>query len=297
MAAAQYPIRAVSRLTGLSVDTLRAWERRYGAVVPVRGERGRVYSDADVARLKRLSVLVRDGHAIGQIASLPDSALRRLRGAAESEAAEATTLPAAMVDMGPVRDAIRRYDLAGLEGILNRHAVVLPHDTLIFSVLLPIMKDLGERWESGEIRPAQEHLVSAAIRSVLGSLLRTLPNSPRARTLVFATAAGERHELGLLCAAVLAATRGINVVYLGPDLPASDIAHAATIAEAHTLLIAATLADFDPKDLRALSRVPKRVEIWAGGAQAAALRAAIGSRARQIDTLEQFRALCENHDS
>jgi MerR family transcriptional regulator, light-induced transcriptional regulator len=292
MAAAHYPIRAVSRLTGLSVDTLRAWERRYGAVVPVRGDRGRVYSEADVARLKQLSVLVREGHAIGQIASLPDSALRELRGVAES-----TTLPAAIVDMGPVRDAIKRYDLAGLEGMLNRHAIVLPHDTLIFSVMLPILKDLGERWESGEIRPAQEHLVSAAIRSVLGSLLRTLPNSPRARTLVFATAAGERHELGLLCAAVLAATRGINVVYLGPDLPASDIAHAATIAEAHALLIAATLADFDPKDLRALSRVPKRVEIWAGGAQAAALRAAIGSRARQIDTLEQFRALCENHES
>ncbi len=290
MAESHYPIRAVSRLTGLSVDTLRAWERRYAAVVPVRGDRGRVYSDADVARLKRLAALVGEGHAIGQIATLPDAALRRLQGAAESTAPKTTG-----VDLGPIRDAIKAYDRPAIESILNRHAIVLPHDTLIFSVLLPIMKDLGDRWESGAIRPAQEHLVSAAIRSVLGSLLRTLPNSPRARTLVLATAAGERHELGLLCAAVLAAARGLNVVYLGPDLPGSDIAHAATVAGAHTLLIAATQAAIDQKDLRALSRVPPHVEIWAGGAQAAALRSAIGSRARQIDSLEEFQALCENH--
>ena len=292
MAVAHYPIRAVARLTGLSVDTLRAWERRYAAVVPVRGQRGRVYSDADVARLRQLSALVGKGHAIGQIASLPDAALRRLQATAESTAPTST-----IVDLTPIRDAMKTYDRPAIEGILNRHAIVLPPGTLIFSVLLPIMKDLGERWESGAIRPAQEHLVSAAIRGVLGSLLRTLPNSPRARTLVFATAAGERHELGLLCAAVLAAARGINVVYLGPDLPASDIAHAATIAEAHTLLIAATQAAVDPADLRALSGVPPHVEIWAGGAQAAALRAAIGSRARQIDSLEEFETLCENHGS
>jgi MerR family transcriptional regulator, light-induced transcriptional regulator len=286
----RYPIKMVARLTGIPMDTLRAWERRYEAVVPARGERGRAYTDADVTRLKRLASLVREGHAIGQIASLPDASLRRLHGAVESTAAASP-----VVDLAPIRDAIKRYDLPALEGILNRHSIVLPPDTLIFSVLLPILRDLGERWESGAIRPAHEHLVSAAIRSVLGGLLRTLPNSPRARTLVLATAAGERHELGLLCAAVLAAARGINVVYLGPDLPASEIAHAATIAEAHTLLMAATQATIDQKELRPLSRVPPHVEIWVGGAHAAALRAAIGRRARQIDSLEEFQALCETH--
>ena len=291
MAGAQYPIRAVSRLTGLSLDTLRAWERRYAAVVPVRGDRGRVYSDADVARLKRLSALVREGHAIGQIAALPDAALRRLQGASEP-----TAPPSTVIDLTPIRDAIKTYDQPAIEAILNRHAVLLPHDTLIFSVLLPILKDVGDRWESGAIRPAHEHLVSAAVRSVLGGLLRTLPNSPRAGTIVMAAAAGERHELGLLCAAVLAAARGLNVVYLGPDLPGPDIAHAATIAGAHTLLIAATQASIDQKELRALSRMPPQVEIWVGGAQAPALRSAIGSRARQFDSLEEFQTWCERHE-
>ena len=171
---------------------------------------------------------MREGHAVGQIATLPDAALDRLQGAAESTAPKGI-----IVDLAPIRDAVKTYDRPAIERILNRHTIVLPHDTLIFSVLLPILRDLGDRWESGAIRPAHEHLVSAAIRSVLGSLLRTLPNSPRARTLVLATPAGERHELGLLCAAVLAAARGLNVVYLGPDLPGSDIAHAAMSPSAH----------------------------------------------------------------
>lgn len=285
--ASRYPIRAVAKLTGLSLDTLRAWERRYQAVVPRRDDRGRMYSDADITRLQRLAALVREGHSIGTIASLTDAALRRLQVGRDAPA-----MPSATVDLEPIREAIERYDLTAIQAVLNRHAIILPPATLIFSVLLPILRDLGERWKSGAIRPAQEHLVSAAIRSVLGGLLRSLPNTPQARTLVLATAAGERHELGLLCAAVLAAARGINVVYLGPDLPAPDISHAATLAAADTLLLAATQAEIDEKQLRVLSSVPPDIEIWVGGAMADALCAAIGRRARKIDSLEEFQALC-----
>lgn len=290
--ASRYPIRAVAKLTGLSLDTLRAWERRYQAVVPVRDDRGRMYSDADITRLQRLAALVREGHSIGTIASLTDAALSRLQVGAEAPATPSTT-----VNLEPIREAIGRYDVPAIEAVLNRHAIVLPPATLIFSVLLPILRDLGERWESGAIRPAQEHLVSAAIRSVLGGLLRSLPNAPQAKTLVLATAAGERHELGLLCAAVLAAARGLNVIYLGPDLPAPDISHATSLAAADTLLIAATQAEVDDKQLRVLSRVPPHVEIWVGGAMADGLCAAIGSRARKINSLEEFQRLCALHVS
>ena len=78
MPEAQYPIRAVSKLTGISIDTLRAWERRYAAVVPERSERGRQYSQEQIQRLVLLHSLVERGHAIGQIASLPKQALRDL---------------------------------------------------------------------------------------------------------------------------------------------------------------------------------------------------------------------------
>lgn len=289
----QYPIRAVARLTGLSLDTLRAWERRYEAVVPARGERGRVYSAADVARLKRLAALVGDGHAIGQIASLSNAALSRLQKSAAAPRSAAD----GVVDLEPIRAAVKSYDLLSIEHILNRHAVVLPPRDLIFRVVLPILRDLGERWQAGATLPAQEHLVSSVIRSVLGGLLRTMPRTARARTLVLATLAGERHELGLLCAAVLAAATGMHVVYLGADLPASDIAHATSTTAADILMLAATHSVIDPTELRRLSKVPARVNIWAGGAQATSLRSAIGNRVRQVNSLEEFQALCDTHVS
>ncbi len=74
----QYPIRAAAILTGLSIDTLRAWERRYQAVTPIRGERGRVYGEGHIRRLILLRDAVSRGHAIGQVAGLEDSALEKL---------------------------------------------------------------------------------------------------------------------------------------------------------------------------------------------------------------------------
>ncbi len=74
----RYPIRAVAKMTGLSVDTLRAWERRYEVVAPGRNARGRLYSDANVSRLKQLAGLVEQGHAIGTIAPLSDAELGKL---------------------------------------------------------------------------------------------------------------------------------------------------------------------------------------------------------------------------
>ena len=79
---ARYPIRAVSRLTGIGIDTLRAWERRYGAVTPTRDDRGRMYTEADVARLRLLNGAVEQGHSIGRLAGLSNDQLRDLCGAA-----------------------------------------------------------------------------------------------------------------------------------------------------------------------------------------------------------------------
>ena len=74
---ASYPLRAVSKLTGIGIDTLRAWERRHGAVMPIRDDRGRMYTDADIARLRLLRGAVEQGHSIGRLAGLTDAELRR----------------------------------------------------------------------------------------------------------------------------------------------------------------------------------------------------------------------------
>src|SRR3982750_880947 len=86
---ARYPIRAVSRLTGIAIDTLRAWERRHQAVTPVRDDRGRMYTDADIARLRLLRGAVERGHSIGRLAGLTDAELRALADTAAANAASA----------------------------------------------------------------------------------------------------------------------------------------------------------------------------------------------------------------
>ena len=287
-----YPIRAVSRMTGLGPDTLRAWERRYRAVVPVRNDRGRVYSDRHVQRLKQLAALVADGHPIGSIAGLPDAALRRLRSG-HTEPAESEPIA---IDLSPLVRAMQQYDLASVESIVNRHALLLPPADVIFHVVLPVLRETGKRWRSGTIRPAQEHLMSAIFRAVLGGLLRSLPAPASAMRMVFATPAGERHELGLLCGAVLAACAGFQVVYLGPDLPAADIRHAVQTTAAKVLVLATTAEDVTaPDELRGFKRLPEAADLWIGGAQADAVRSALGSRARKIDSLEDLRTRLDRY--
>jgi methanogenic corrinoid protein MtbC1 len=283
-----YPIRAVAQMTGLSVDTLRAWERRYQAVRPIRDDRGRVYTSEHVARLKRLAALVGSGHAIGRIARLSDGELARIE-----LAPPAPSIPVVSdaVDLAPLLDALQRYDLPTIETLLNRQALLLTPKDLIFSVVLPALRSVGERWEAGAVRPAHEHLVSGVIRSVLGTLLRTMPRSTPAKKLVLASASGERHELGLLSAGVLAAAAGLDVIYLGPDLPVPDIVHVAVTAKADVVLIAATIGNaVDRHELQQLSQLPDDVEIWCGGPQSEAVREAIGPRVRAIAGLEQFTA-------
>lgn len=292
---AAYPIRAVALMTGLSVDTLRAWERRYRAVTPQRDARGRVYDDRDVERLKRLAHLVDHGHAIGTIAALSTSALDKL----VDNAAPVTRGHAlAAVDLAPLVRAMKVYDLAAIEAVLTRHAVVLPSDTLIFSVVLPMLREAGARWEAGTIRPAQEHLISAIIRSILGGMLRTMPRPADGKPFVFTTLTGERHELGLLCGAVLAAHAGRAVTYLGPDLPAADIVHAVTARHASTLVVAATIADATTvREIRPLRRLDPEVSLWVGGTGRARLRRELGTRARVIETLEHFAGLVDRRRS
>jgi DNA-binding transcriptional MerR regulator len=290
-----YPIRAVARMTGLSVDTLRAWERRYDAVVPDRGARGRLYSERDVARLTSLSDLVRRGHAIGTIAGLSDRDLRELLTGADALSARHIE-PAAVAKLESLTSALDRYDLDAIEAALNRHAAVLPPRDLVFAVILPLLREVGRRWEAGKLRPAQEHLISAIIRSVLGSLLRASGRPDTSPKIVFATPAGERHELGLLCAALLTASARYGVLYLGPDLPAADVAHAATTVGAHVVIVGLTTPGAVTRgEAKQLTRLLAGVELWVGGPEAAFLLAEPTDRLRHVAGLDDVLPMLARH--
>lgn len=264
--AARYPIRAVSRLTGVGIDTLRAWERRYGAVTPTRDDRGRLYSEADVARLRLIQRAVSAGHAVGRVAALGDKDLRRL--AAVHDEAEAPQAPAPTA-AGALDTALVRLDSAAIDREFSRLAALLPPLQLVRDIVMPALRKVGDRWESRRGAIAHEHLVSATLRHLLGSFLRVHARDDAPVRLLFATPSGDRHEAGILGAAMLAAASGHGVSYLGPDLPAGEIAAAVKAAGAQVLVLGVTLADNRrraARELRAVLRaLPAGVEVWAGG--------------------------------
>jgi MerR family transcriptional regulator, light-induced transcriptional regulator len=267
---ARYPIRAVSRLTGIAIDTLRAWERRHGAVTPVRDDRGRMYTDADVARLRLLRQAVEHGHSIGRLAGLTDQDLRHL-AVEEGAIAESAAEPgrATLLDTAALSAAVHKYDAAGIDREIARLAAVLRPLDLLQDVLMPVLVQAGDDWHRGRAGIAQEHVLSSTIRNILGSFLRLYPHPDAPARLLFATPSGERHEIGTLGAAMLAAISGLGVAYLGPDLPAREIVGSMKPAGAHVLVLGLTTSSAGKKkerELRTIVRdLPHDFELWAGG--------------------------------
>ena len=267
---AHYPIRAVSRLTGIGIDTLRAWERRHGAVTPVRDERGRMYTDADVARLRLLRRAVEQGHSIGRLAGLTDTELHRLAVPAATTAAPATDpVRPTSLDTAALSAALHHYDAAAIDQEIARLAAVLRPLDLLRDVLMPVLVQVGDDWHRGRAGIAQEHLMSSTVRHILGSFLRLYAQPDAKVRLLFATPSGDRHEIGTLGAAMLAASSGLGVAYLGPDLPSREIVESVKPAGAHVLVLGLTTSSAGKskeRELRTIVRdLPKNVELWAGG--------------------------------
>ena len=257
-------------MTGIGIDTLRAWERRYGAVTPVRDDRGRMYTEADVARLRLLNGAVEQGHSIGRLAGLSNDQLRDLCGAAGAVAVPAAD-PARRtpLDTTALITALREYDAVGIDQELSRLAAVLRPLELLQDVLMPVLTQVGDDWHRRRTRIAHEHLMSSTMRNLLGAFLRLYARREASVRLLFATPSGERHEIATLGAAMLAASAGLGVSYLGADLPAREIVDSVEPAGAQVLVLGLTTAAADKareRELKTIVReLPEGVELWAGG--------------------------------
>ncbi len=207
-----YRIKRVAHLTGINPTTLRAWERRYGLVAPDRTPKGyRLYSDADVQMLRGIKELVDSGLAIGEAVEV---VRRAPRTASEID------FPAVRAEL---REALLALDRPGALRVAA-HVAGLPPEALVDRVYLPLLEDVGDSWEHGQATVAQEHFASGFIRDRLGSLLEGLSTENGAREAVVAGLPGDRHELGLMAAAVHLEAAGWRAVYLGSDVPLDDLA-------------------------------------------------------------------------
>jgi DNA-binding transcriptional MerR regulator len=276
----KYRIGTVSRLTGLSADVVRVWERRYGAISPQRSEGGsRLYSDADIARLRRLRQAVDMGHAIGQVARLPESELDTLsnRNVSLTAAGQAEADPYAQTRSRFI-EAINRFDVVTADEEIRKAATLFPPRIIVKNIVSPILQEIGERWAHRDFGIAQEHIATNLLRNLLSSLFRLYPPDDEAETIVLATTNGERHEFGILIAALIAATRGWRVIYLGTDLPATEIIRTVKSVKARVLAISVvnSLNPLTGDELNLIAAsLPQNTRVWIGGAEANRYRSII----------------------
>lgn len=262
-----YPIKAAADLTGLTIETLRAWERRHAAIQPVRDAQGRrLYDPATIERLTRLHRLTDRGHPIRDLAGLDDAALDRLlEDGRQASYGGVEALPARMLD------AIADYQVDAFDRDLAVAIATLPLPVLIDRVVMPLLREVGVRWADGRLAIAQERLVSSLLRTRLLSILGP-SRQERRRPVLFATPPGEPHELGLLGAALRVHEARVPVIYLGTELPAAEMARVVQRLDAAGLVIASVDPGQAAGALLALreldAALPAEVPVWIGGANA-----------------------------
>ena len=294
-----HTIAVVAARTGLSQDVLRVWERRYGAVAPMRSAGNqRLYSDDDIARFRLLASATSNGRSIRHVANLSTAELEAL--AADDVAAENHRRGAkdASVDEDRLQAALAlmmSLDGASLDASLRRSIAEggLPRFVEVDAPAL--MRRVGEEWEAGHISVAQEHLASAIVLNILADAIRQLPTAPSAPRLLVATLSRERHGVGAALAAAVAALDGWVVVHLGIDVPSTDIAHSAAASGARAVALSIVHDDDRAHVLREVGSVrkaaPASMPILIGGATAAAMSANLGALGAVVcQSFADFRA-------
>jgi methanogenic corrinoid protein MtbC1 len=293
-------IAAVERDTGLSKDTLRVWERRYGFPVPDRDALGeRIYPFDQVERLRTIKRLLDAGHRPGRVVPMAPDDLERL----SSVMAPARGSPPAAPESPDLRaliDSVSRHDVDDLRRGLARSLSRLGLGRFVLEVLAPLNAQVGDAWMQGRIEVYQEHLYTESVQVVLRNALHHLPPAGAGRPRVLlATVSGEPHGLGLLMAEAVLALEGCRCISLGVQTPVWDIVRAAAALRAEVVALSYT-GCANPNhvidglaELRA--KLPPAVDLWAGGSAPVLQRRAI-ERVRVLPRLDLItQALAEWH--
>lgn len=252
-------IGELSRRVGVPVESLRAWERRYGLLDPNRTQGGfRLYGDDDLARVLAMRANLDRGLSAAEAARL---------ALAEDVGAEPSAAPAPVVDANELASALERFDEAGAQTALDRLFATLTLDVVLRDVLLPYLHQLGERWQRGEVSVAQEHFASNLVRGRLMSLARSWDRGSGPRALL-ACVEGEQHDLPLLCFGLALRGHGWRISYLGADTPIASLVDAVRALTPDAVIVSGTVSGaFDASAAR-LSDVALDAPLFVAGAAA-----------------------------
>jgi MerR family transcriptional regulator, light-induced transcriptional regulator len=278
---AGHTIADVERDTGLSKDTLRVWERRYGFPMPVRDAFGeRQYNNDQLIRLRHIRRLIDAGHRPGGVVALPLADLvaldtQRQAGRIQPEATAGEVSDLATESWMPM---LRRQDAHGLRQAMARTLMERGLARLITECVVPMNVQVGQAWLEGQLAVYEEHLYTEILQSVMRQALGQLAQArePAPPRILITTLPGEVHSLGLLMAECFMVMEGCHTIPLGVQTPLPDIVAATATSGADIVALGITAAQ-NPREVRAAleqlrERLPPRVEIWAGGQSPALLK-------------------------
>jgi hypothetical protein len=269
------PIAAVEREVGVSKDTLRVWERRYGFPQPQRDALGaRSYPLVQVQRLRAVKRLLDAGYRPARVVPLPADKLAQLTLRLDAEATAGAAGPAPARDAGlawrTLFDAVQRNDSRALVAGLLRDSGRLGLRDFIRTVVTPLTAEVGAAWLDGSLPVYSEHLCTQAVQAVLYSALLQLPVAAGARPRVLlATVSGEPHGLGLLMAQAMCALEGCDAHSLGVQAPPGEIVAAARALHADVVALSysgcMTKRATVGSALQVREGLPPSAELWLGG--------------------------------
>ena len=231
-----YTVKAAARATGISENRLRTWERRYGIPKPARAASGRrLYDDEDLAVIRKMAALVEAGLSASDAAEAVRSG---------EQALAAPTPQSDHPFIARIIAAAEEYDEQTFLGTFAGAIDELGWASALDEVFFPALRKLGARWETASLPPAKEHFASELVRRRLAAALDALGPSTRDEPKVLmACPESERHDLGLLALALLLRAGGANVIYLGADVPTSDIIEAVDSQKPDAVCLSATSAE------------------------------------------------------
>jgi|TARA_B110000305_G_scaffold240469_1_gene311179 DNA-binding transcriptional MerR regulator/methylmalonyl-CoA mutase cobalamin-binding subunit len=289
----RHPIRLVANRTGLTVDLIRAWERRYQVVDPARSDtQRRLYSDYDIERLRLIRLAKQGGHRLVNIARMPLDALRDALsedihfsshhdngGVQRPERPSLLQIDARAQTIDAMLFAIQAMDQHRFDQLLQQGMVRESLPSFLEEILAPLLQELGNATRSGSMRIAHEHMATAHLRTFLGALRYRESFTGIEPKVVITTPTGQFHELGALMAAALVSVDGWLPVYLGPNTPADEIAASAVQCSARAVCLSLTYPADDlriPTELARLkSQLARNLPLFVGGAAVSAHSALI----------------------
>lgn len=283
------PIGAVERDTGISKDTLRVWERRYGFPQPGRDTNGdRVYPADQVVRLRHIKRLLDKGHRPGKLLALSAAELSALAERTYDEQVP-WSRGAPKEELLAYLELCRLHRVEALRGVLLQTMVRLGLRDFVLDIVAPLTTAVGECWERGSFQVYEEHLFTEVVQNVLrGGIAGIRPPGEQARPgILLTTFPQERHTLGLQMAEAIFTLEGARCVSLGAETPIDEIVQAA--AGMDVVALSFSIASNPAHMVRGLDQLAAGLDpscrIWAGGAGTARTHCRLPSYSRvELDT-------------